>query len=376
MKKYFVLIMFFTILFFTLSLFTLNTYATDAGILLELKQLYPEADSELTDIINRYLSDNFNRNNTITEEKIDDMKDLLENSLNDNGRQVLGELGIEVHEVTSVLDSIKTWSEEERTNFAKAIVNNDVEIFVKIAEDNNLVETLEKTNNIFKKIEEGVAETPNSKDNSSDDDDEDSDKSYNDETPIDAIESTVTFKDIENHWAKSSIIKMTNANIISGMNRYTFGPNELVTRSQMTTMIVKLLNIEPIENESISFSDVKKGSWYYGFVASAFNNGLVNGFSKDTFAPDANITREQMVVIIMNAMKFSDIDVDISSYSDLEFFKDMDLISHWALEDMKKAHKLGLISGKGNNILDPKGTATRAEAVTVLEKLYNIFYLQ
>lgn len=179
----------------------------------------------------------------------------------------------------------------------------------------------------------------------------------------------IAFKDINNHWAKASIEKMVALGIVKGMTEDRFEPQLSVTRSQMITLIVRLLEIDAAENMELPFEDIHKDSWDYDFVKAAYQANLVSGTSAKAFEPNQPISREQMMVMVINGLKYKHMEA-ANSKSDLAIYQDHGQIADWAAESMEQAVGLGLIRGKGENILDPKGIATRAEAVTILEKVY------
>ena len=115
------------------------------------------------------------------------------------------------------------------------------------------------------------------------------------------------------------------------------------------------------------YTDVKDDAYYMGYIEWASENGIVCLLytSNQRFAPSDSITREQLAVMLYNYAKAHNLlgQVDGSSQQ----FDDSDLISSWAKEAIDYAVKTGLMKGKGNNILDPKGYATRAEVATMLQ---------
>src|SRR5690606_33792325 len=109
-------------------------------------------------------------------------------------------------------------------------------------------------------------------------------------------------------------------------------------------------------------SDVADGQWYTAAVEWAADNGIVNGVSADLFDPHASLTREQMLVILFNYMNYKGVDIP---QSQAQSFADESEISAWALEAVQALQGINIVTGKGNNMFDPKGTATRAEVATV-----------
>ena len=129
------------------------------------------------------------------------------------------------------------------------------------------------------------------------------------------------------------------------------------------------MNGEPEANTSV-FTDVEKNSWYEKAVAWANANGIVNGISDTEFAPNTNITREQMAAIIYRYAKYKGVDTeavtkDPHTLSPNDIFE----VSDWAAEGINYCIAAGIIGGDDNGNLLPKNNATRAETATVIMRL-------
>ncbi|MCG8501944.1 MAG: S-layer homology domain-containing protein [Firmicutes bacterium] len=182
------------------------------------------------------------------------------------------------------------------------------------------------------------------------------------------MENNKTFADIRNHWARENIELMAAKHVVNGMNEDTFAPEEKVTRAQFATMLVNALGITNRE-AGTSFSDVKAGGWYYESVMAAAEAGLVTGVGGGRFAPDANITREQMAVMIMRAYGYSTGE-DYEEISDpAGGFKDRDEISGWAEQAVNAANHLGIVTGVTADRFAPADEATRAQAAVMINRL-------
>ena len=112
------------------------------------------------------------------------------------------------------------------------------------------------------------------------------------------------------------------------------------------------------------FDDVSDTAWYKNAANWAQENGIVAGVGGGLFAPNATATREQIALIMMKFSAFRG--EDVSPRDELAGYNDVGSISPWAIDAVKWAVANGLISGKGNGMLDPKGTATRAETAQIL----------
>ena len=107
-----------------------------------------------------------------------------------------------------------------------------------------------------------------------------------------------------------------------------------------------------------------KGTCYTDVVTWASENGIVPDYGDGKFGPSGNVTREQLAAILYCYASY--VKADISAEGKLSGFKDASQVSRYAEEPLKWAIGSGLVTGKGNQALDPKGNAARAEVATML----------
>lgn len=160
-------------------------------------------------------------------------------------------------------------------------------------------------------------------------------------------------------WYCSAVEYVAKTGLLRGNSETTFRPDASMTRSMLATVLYRL-DGERKENVDDSFGDVERGAWYTDAVAWAAAEGVVNGYSSDSFGPNDPITREQLVVMLWRYAGSP------SSPGRLEAFSDADLAGDWAREALRWAVEKGILRGKGGGILDPKGQATRAEVAAML----------
>ena len=178
------------------------------------------------------------------------------------------------------------------------------------------------------------------------------------------------FVDIQSHWAKDTITAAVNKGLFEGTSETTFEPDTLMTRAMIVTVLHRIAGSPKMSGTS-AFSDVPNGKWYTEAVIWAEENGIVNGYGNGIFAPDENVTREQLAVIVSNYAKF--MKYDLSGTADLSKFVDAAAISTWANTPLGWAVANSLISGKPGQVLDPSGNATRAECVVILVRFIDKF---
>lgn len=152
---------------------------------------------------------------------------------------------------------------------------------------------------------------------------------------------------------------------MTGTAEALFSPNTETSRAMIVTILYRL-DGEPTVSGNGGFADVPAGNWYTNAVAWAQANGIVSGYSDESFGPNDPITREQMAVILANYAGFKG--YDVSATADLAKFSDAGSVSSWAVDAITWANAEGLINGKGGGILDPKGKATRAEVAAILTR--------
>ena len=178
------------------------------------------------------------------------------------------------------------------------------------------------------------------------------------------------FTDIHNHWAADNILFAASRGLLSGTSATTFSPNTGMTRGMFVTALGRLAGINPDSYKTGKFTDVKADAYYAPYVNWAAQTGIVTGVTATTFAPDTNINREQMAVIMANYAK--KLDYDLPQTLKAVTFADNANISSWAKDAVKAMQQAGILAGKVNNRFDPKGTATRAEVATVLRRFVEI----
>ena len=133
--------------------------------------------------------------------------------------------------------------------------------------------------------------------------------------------------------------------------------------------MVNALQLETVTYDG-EFNDVQAGSWYADMVATAATNGIIGGYPDDTFKPNQEVSRLEMAVMLGNALK----DVKLNSnaaYLLGNSFNDSVNIADWGREAAAKATQEELMNGMDGQF-NPRGKATRAQAATVIYKLFNL----
>ncbi len=176
------------------------------------------------------------------------------------------------------------------------------------------------------------------------------------------------YSDIDEHWARASIIAANNSGWVKGKTEGWFYPDSPVTRAEFCTMLKLAFGLElPQDMPVITFKDVEN-HWARNNIEVLASMKIVAGMDENTFGPDAMITREQAISIIIRLCDQLGIpEMVTQEYIEMSFNDSAD-IADWAREDVRKGIKYKIISGKPGNIFAPKDTTTRAEAVIIIEK--------
>ena len=174
------------------------------------------------------------------------------------------------------------------------------------------------------------------------------------------------FTDVsEKDWFYNDAMFVYKNGLMLGTSKTLFSPHGTVTRGMMATILWRMEGSLAPKGEN-SFTDVEAGRWYADAITWAAENGIFAGYSMDKFGPDDPITREQLTAIFYRYADYKGYKLTITG--NLDKFEDADKITDYAKTVMQWAVGNGLIKGKSENLLDPQGTATRAEISAMLHR--------
>ena len=182
------------------------------------------------------------------------------------------------------------------------------------------------------------------------------------------IYNEVKFSDVQNHWAAADINEMGSRLVISGVGNNKFEPERNITRAEFASIIVRALGLKP-ESKINPFNDVAKDAWYNDSVGTAYEYKLISGYGEGKFGPQDNITREQAMAMISNAMKLTGLKATNNNSNSLELFEDGSQTSEWAEKAVVTCIDTNIVSGKGEGILAPKDNITRGEVAVIVKRL-------
>ena len=171
------------------------------------------------------------------------------------------------------------------------------------------------------------------------------------------------FVDVTNHWAYTDIKRVYNRGWMVGESATIFAPDQDLTRAMLAVILYAMAG-EPEVTAANPFSDVPAGEWYTDAVIWAAANGIVVGCGDGTFRPEMAVTRAQAAVMLCGYAAF--VGRDVTARADLSAFGDAADIPAWAQAEMQWANAEKLILGRDGKLLAPNAAATRAEMASIL----------
>ena len=181
------------------------------------------------------------------------------------------------------------------------------------------------------------------------------------------------FTDVsEKDWFYGDVMFVYENGLMLGTSKTLFSPHGTATRGMMATILWRMEG-SPVPKGKNSFTDVEAGKWYADAITWTAENGIFAGYGKDKFGPGDPITREQLAAIFYRYADYKGYDLTVKG--DLDKFKDADKITDYAKTAMQWAVGSGLMKGKSGNLLDPQGTATRAEIAAMLHRFIEKYEL-
>lgn len=187
-----------------------------------------------------------------------------------------------------------------------------------------------------------------------------------------AAAPTVTFSDIQNHWAKEQIEDLATFGIIKGKTAELFAPEDSLTRAEYATLLVRTLDLElkPVEGK---FEDSSK-HWAAQYIEAAARAGIVLGNTDGTFRPEDEISRQDTALMAIRAVKYEDASL-LAGLNLSHKYADQDKVQEYAREAVAQAYALGLMTGRDNNVFAPREDIKRGEIAVVLHRSLTLMSL-
>ena len=171
------------------------------------------------------------------------------------------------------------------------------------------------------------------------------------------------FADITGTWAADDINQLADLGVVTGNPDGTFRPDSQITRAEIVAILVRLYDLD--SETMVTFEDTQN-HWASGYISIAASLGYVNGFDTAHFGPNEALTREQLAVMVTRIAGLQ------PSGGTALSFADSSAISGWAMDGVRAAFENGLISGYPDGTFRPDAEITRAEACHLIVNLINL----
>jgi len=178
------------------------------------------------------------------------------------------------------------------------------------------------------------------------------------------------FSDVSSDdWYYSAVKYVYENKLFNGTDK-GFKPDHFMTRAMLVTVLHRLDSSKE-EKKYSDFSDVPKDAWYTKSVDWAVDNDIINGVTENTFAPENEITREQLAVILYRYAVYNGYDMSLKS-AEISGFSDKEKISPYAVDAIGYITAIGVLNGREENILAPQDNITRAEVAVMLKRFVEV----
>jgi hypothetical protein len=174
---------------------------------------------------------------------------------------------------------------------------------------------------------------------------------------------TTMAADYDNHWAKNAITEWVTYGVVGGYEDGSFKPNNNVTKAELASFITRVFGLTDKKTATL-YADVDDAAWYKDAVTKVTAAGIMTG-TNSKFNPNAAATREEAAAALAAAFSLTE--------TGSKTFKDADAISEWAKDGVLALAAGGYISGRPNGNFDPKANLTRAEFISMLDKVTEVF---
>ena len=167
-------------------------------------------------------------------------------------------------------------------------------------------------------------------------------------------------------WYTEAVIYVTEHGYMEGVSEGQFAPGVNVNRAMFVTVLARMAGVKVDDTKATAFTDVSTGKWYSGAIAWAAENGIVNGVSETSFAPTANISRQDLCTIIARFINVMQYDLPAK---EAKTFSDSKRIASYAKSAVQLCTEAGLVAGYEDGTFRPKGKATRAQVAMIIMRL-------
>ena len=194
-------------------------------------------------------------------------------------------------------------------------------------------------------------------------------------TKEEIIENTIknVFSDVgQSDWFYNSVMSVYELRLMQGISENSFEPNSKLTRAMFVTVIHRISDMPKVKGQYV-FADIDDSAWYADAVEWGYESKIISGISETEFAPNDNITREQIATILYRYAKYKGVNVDnIANESDMSAYPDAVQISDWAADAMRYCISEKIITGDDVGNILPQNYASRAEMATMIVRFIKL----
>lgn len=185
---------------------------------------------------------------------------------------------------------------------------------------------------------------------------------------VSSAENTLPFTDVKaGKWYYDAVVTVYNEGIMEGMREGIFAPSEDMTRAQLVTILARLASADTTGcADSLTFKDTKKSAWYADAVGWAVSAGLVTGYTDNTFRPNAKVLRQELAVLFARFLTANYI--TLPEIDNPATFADSEKIPKWAAEGVDVMRRCGIVSGDEKGNFNPEKSASRAEIAVMITR--------
>jgi hypothetical protein len=177
------------------------------------------------------------------------------------------------------------------------------------------------------------------------------------------VTGKLPFVDVkDSDWYYQAVKSVYAAKLFLGTSSVGFSPLVSMTRAMFVQVLANLEKVDLFEYSQPQFTDVPDTQWFSKPIAWANAVRLVSGTGEGEFAPEREITREEMAVMLYNYINWKGVEIKTETKAP---FGDFDEVSKWAQEAVNAIQGYGIINGVGDNMFAPKRTASRAEVAQI-----------
>ena len=177
-----------------------------------------------------------------------------------------------------------------------------------------------------------------------------------------------TFEDISEHWAEAYILELQAQGVVNGKTANTFAPDDYVTRAELTKMVLLAFNKELVSDFEQFFDDVQEDDWYALHITSAKLLQIVDGYGDGLFRPNQEINRAEALKVVLEATlkaQMEESELQDSPFEDVEADK-------WFAHYVNFAYQEGIVSGRSETTFEPGSLITRAEVAKIIVMIQNL----